>query len=245
MFNIVCKYCNKTFQSRYSKRKFCSQACVHKWRTGKTYEEIGYPRLVAINMRRKLVKRNKSTEMRNYNSKKFSGRQLSAEWIEKIRQAEMGNTNNPNIKDFPISNRGKTNEEIYGKEKAEEIFKRQSDSQKISRRKYCEEHGQPSDKIHTTLTTIENGKIIRYIGVAKRKRPIDKKCEVCNKMDETEYLAYHHWGKVEPGPKVTPGIWACRNCHRLIEYNEQERYKQLFVKYLEKKKNIEKELEGT
>ena len=242
MVIIHCKNCGEIIKSRYSKRKFCSRKCVFEYRTGKTYEEIGYKTDTIKNMKKDLIKRNKSKKMKDIVSKSHKGMKFSEESKERMRQSQMGNQNNPNIRNYPLSCKGKTNIEIYGKERAEEIRIKQISAQRISRRKYCKEHNQPSDKVHTVLTTYENGKVVRYIGIIKRKRPIDSRCEVCEVIDKTKYLAYHHWGKIEKSPKVTCGIWTCRRCHRIIEYWSQEKYLIAFLKYLKRKEEIEREL---
>lgn len=94
----------------------------------------------------------------------------------------------------------------------------------------------------TRLATVENGEPITYKNVIKRPKPVDKKCEVCGKVHGKGHLDYHHWGKIEKAPKVTPGIWVGNKCHVIIEYNEQEYASMIFTKYLEKKNKIIKEL---
>jgi len=88
-----------------------------------------------------------------------------------------------------------------------------------------------------------NGQGVRTI---KRPYPKNNKCKVCQKVPtyKKKFLVYHHWGDIEVNNgKMTCGIWVCINCHRLIEYNENEKYKDRINRYHSLREQINVEVE--
>jgi len=143
MFDKVCKHCNNKFQTSYSKREFCSRACVSNWRKGRTWEELfGYKKA----KRMKSV-RSKETHFHKYNKKRIGksleqiyGKKKAINIKDKISKTTKGKTfeerlglergkkyrkrNGKQMSKISKSNMGKTWEEIYGVEKSKEIKKK-------------------------------------------------------------------------------------------------------------------------
>jgi hypothetical protein len=85
------------------------------------------------------------------------------------------------------------------------------------------------------LGQLIDGKKVVFM-VVKRVYPNDKKCELCGNAG---HLSYHHWGEIVLNEPLT-GIWACNECHPIIENPENAFH--ILSKFALKKEQIDQEI---